>query len=83
MLFFQCLARSAFGREVVFGSVRAFRALRTARGPIPSAPFSNLLAARARSARSGNSEPKPSQRRKEGLRAVVAARAFGSVSVEN
>ena len=67
LLFFHCLARSAFGREAVFGSVRAFRALRTARGPIPSAPFSNLLAVRARSARSGNSEPKASGEARGGL----------------
>ena len=83
MLFFHCLARSAFGREAVFGSVRAFRALRTARGPIPSAPFSNLLAVRARSAEAATVSRRRAERREEGLRAVAAARAFGSVSVEN
>lgn len=67
MLFFHCLAPKGATREAVFGSVRAFRALRTARGPIPSAPFSNLLAARARSARSGNSEPKASGEARRGL----------------
>lgn len=67
--FFHCPARSAFGREAVFGSVRAFRALRTARGPIPSAPFSNPLTARARSARSDDSEPQASGEARGGLSA--------------
>lgn len=83
-LFIHCPARSVLGREDGSGSGRARRALRTARGPIPSVPYPNPIPQRGRNA----PEAAIASRRRaawleDGLRAMTAARAFGNAAVKS